>query len=403
MTTSNVNAGPLAGINVLEVTQYIAGPFAGQQLADGGANVIKVERPDGGDPMRNYASGKAPLYGPNFCAINRNKRSVTLDLQSPEGAAAFRALAERADVVLENFRPGVMDRLGIGFEALRQSNPKLIYCSIAGFAADGPNAKRPAFDTVGQALSGLLYLFTDPEKPSLRGPTLSDQVTGLYASNAILSALVERSRTGTGRRIDVTMMDATMSFIPDAFACYTDSGIEWDSEFRAAMSHSLVLQCANDELIAIHMAGPERMWLRFLDVIERPAFATDPRFTPRPVRIDNWSALIDELRPIFAARSRTEWMQRLLAADVPAAEVLRIPEVLEDNGVRHAQMFEVVEHPVAGPMTLMRRAARFDGERGVPQRPPALLGEHTQEVLAEIGFSAEGARAADDADGVQPA
>ena len=389
MTTVQVSAGPLDGVNVLEVTQYIAGPFAGQQLADAGASVIKVERADAGDPMRNYASGKAPLYGPNFCAINRNKRSVTLDLQSPQGVEAFRALAERADVVLENFRPGVMDRLGIGYDVLRERNPGLIFCSIAGFASDGPDARRPAFDTVGQALSGLLYLFTDPEKPQLRGPTISDQVTGLYAANAILSALVERSRTGVGRRVEVTMMDATMSFIPDAFACYTDSGIEWDSVFRPAMSHSLVLRCANDELIAVHMAGPERMWLKFVEAIGREDLAADPRFTPREVRIDNWSVLIDELRPIFAAQTRAEWMRRMMAADVPAAEVLRIPEVLENEGVRHAQMFEVVEHPVAGPMTLMRRAARFDGDRGAPQRPPALLGEHTQEVLAEIGLTSE--------------
>lgn len=387
MTGSKNNAGPLAGVNVIEVSQYIAGPFAGQQLADAGANVIKIERPDGGDPMRNYASGKAPLYGPNFCAINRNKRSVTLDLQSPEGARAFCALAERADVVLENFRPGVMDRLNIGYEMLRRNNPQLIYCSMAGFASDGPSARRPAFDTVGQALSGLLYLFTDPLKPQMRGPTISDQVTGLYAANAILSALVERGRTGRGRRIDLTMMDASMSFIPDAFACYTDSAIEWDSEFRPAMSHSLVLRCAKDELIAVHLGGPERLWTRLVEVVEKKEWATDPRFNPRDVRIRNWSALLDELRPVFAARSRAEWMERLLAADVPAAEALRIPEVLEDPGVRHAQMFETVEHPVAGPMTLMRRAARFDGDRGAPQRPPALLGEHTQEVLAEIGFS----------------
>ncbi|HKY81457.1 MAG TPA: CaiB/BaiF CoA-transferase family protein [Sphingobium sp.] len=393
MSEARPAAGPLAGIKILEVTQYISGPFAGQQLADAGAEIIKVERPDAGDPMRNYASGKAPLYGPNFTAINRNKRSVTLDLQSPDGVTAFKALAERADVVLENFRPDVMDRLGIGYEALRATNPKLVYCSIAGFAIDGPYGRRPAFDTIGQALSGLLYLFTDPEKPSLRGPTLSDQVTGLYAANAIQSALIERFRTGVGKRIDVSMLDATMSFIPDAFACYTESGLEWDSEFRAAMSHSLVLSCANDELVAVHLAGPEHMWVRFAQAIGRPDFVDNARFKPRPVRIDNWNVLIDELRTIFAQHSRAEWVERLVAADVPVAEVLRIPEVLENEGVRHAQMFETVEHPVAGPVTLMRRAARFDGERGPPQRPAALLGEHSAEVLAEIGFATEAGKA----------
>ena len=387
MSEASAAAGPLAGIRVLEVTQYISGPFAGQQLADAGAEIIKVERPGLGDPMRNYASGQAPLYGPNFTAINRNKRSVALDFQDPDGIAAFKALAERADVVLENFRPDVMDRLGIGYEVLRQTNPGLVYCSIAGFASDGPYARRPAFDTIGQALSGLLYLFTDPEQPCLRGPTLSDQVTGLYAANAIQSALIERFRTGVGKRIDISMLDATMSFIPDAFACYTESNLEWTSEFRPAMSHSLVLRCANDELLAVHLAGPEHMWMRFVQAIGRPEFVEDARFKPRPVRIDNWDKLIEELRPIFAAQSRAQWVERLIAADVPVAEVLRIPEVLENEGVRHAQMFETVDHPVAGPVTLMRRAARFDGDRGPQQRPAALLGEHTQEVLAEIGFA----------------
>lgn len=388
MSEDKVGVGPLAGIKVIEVSQYIAGPFAGQQLADAGADVIKVERPQGGDPLRNYASGKAPLYGPNFCAFNRNKRSVVLDLQSPEGAEAFRALAEKADVVLENFRPDVMDRLGIGYEALRKNNPKLIYCSIAGFASDGPNRRRPAFDSVGQALSGLLYLMTDPEKPMMRGPTLVDQVTGLYASNAILTALVEQARTGVGRRIDLTMMDASMAFIADALAFYTDSNIEWHSETRSAISHSLVLRCANDELLAVHLGGPERLWTAFAQVIGWEGLASDPRYNPRVVRVQNWSALLEELRPIFAARTRAEWMRLMIEADVPAAEVLRIPEVVEDEAVKHAEIFEVGEHPVAGPIKMIRRPARFDGQRGAPQRPPALLGEHTEEVLAEIGLEA---------------
>lgn len=387
MSEARAAAGPLAGIKVLEVTQYISGPFAGQQLADAGAEVIKVERANGGDPMRNYASGKAPLYGPNFTAINRNKRSITLDLQSAHGRAAFKALADRADVVLENFRPDVMDRLGIGYEALRATNPRLVYCSIAGFAADGPYARRPAFDTIGQALSGLLYLFTDPEKPALRGPTLSDQVTGLYAANAIQSALIERFKTGTGTRIDVSMLDATMSFIPDAFACYTESNMEWDSEFRASMSHSLVMRCGDDALVAVHLAGPEHMWVRFAEAVGRPDFVEDSRFKPRATRIENWAALKEELATIFLQTTRSEWVERLIAADIPVAEILTIPEVLENEGVRHAQMFETADHPVAGQVTMMRRPARFDGERGPPQRAPALLGEHTDEVLAEVGMS----------------
>ncbi|MBX2857695.1 MAG: CoA transferase [Cellvibrionaceae bacterium] len=383
---STTNDGPLKGVKVLEATQFISGPFAGQQLADMGADVIKVERPGVGDPIRNYASGQAPQYGPNFVAVNRNKRSVTLDLQSEEGISTFKALAAKSDVVLENFRPGVMDRLGIGYEDLKKENPGIIYCAIAGFPIDGPYAKRPAFDTIGQASSGMLYLFTDPENPSLRGPTLSDQVSGLYAANAIQSALIERFRTEKGRRIDLSMMDASIAFMPDAFACYTEIGIEWDSSFRAAMSHCLLMQCKNNETLAIHMGGQDPVWKSFLKAANREDIITDPRFEDRDERIKNWGKLIEELRPVFAEASRSEWMQRLVEAKVPAADVLTIPEVLEDPAVKQSQLFETNQHPVAGKVTMMRRPALFDGERGGPQRPAALLGEHTEEVLKEYGI-----------------
>jgi formyl-CoA transferase len=181
------------------------------------------------------------------------------------------------------------------------------------------------------------------------------------------------------------MMDATMSFIPDALTFYNDCGIEWDSEFRAGVSHSLVIACANNELLAIHMAGPDRMWHGLAKVAEREDMLTDPRFATRENRVENWKLLIDELRPVFAKRSRAEWMSALISVDVPAAEVLRIPEVMASEGVRHAKMFEQFEHPIAGTMTMIRRAARFDGLRGAPQAPPPMLGEHTAEVLEAIG------------------
>lgn len=389
MPTADAIAGPLAGIKVLEVAQYIAGPFAGLQLADAGADVIKIERPDGGDPLRQYADGEVPMYGPGFCANNRNKRSIALDLRSPEGVSAFRALAETSDIVLENFRPGVMDRLGIGYEALRLINPRLIYCGIAGFAADGPEANRPSFDTVGQALSGLLSISTDQAHPRMRGPTLSDHLTGLFASNAISNALVGRARTGVGCRIDLTMMDATMSAIPDPFTFYNGYGVEWDAETRAAVSHAIVQRCGDGELVAVHLGGPERLWLNFIAVIGRNDLGTDPRFTPRETRIANWSILLDELELVFATRTRAEWMTLFIAGDVAAGEVLSISEVMASPAVQHAQLFEEADHATAGRVTMMRRAARFDGLRNGRQRPPALLGEHTDEVLSEIGYQAK--------------
>jgi formyl-CoA transferase len=378
---------PLQDINVLEVAQYIAGPFAGQQLADFGARIIKIERPDHGDPLRVYAGGvDFEDYGFNYRAFNRNKLSVTIDLQKQAARDIFKRLAVRADVVLENFRPGVMDRLGIGYETLKQVNPALIYCSITGFSQDGPYRRRPAFDTVGQALSGMMHMFTDPEKPRVRGPTIADQATALQAATAILAAIHGRARTGVGSRIDISMLDASIAFIPDAHAAYTDAKASVDSESRAALSHALVLRCS-DGLIAVHLGGIEPAWTRLVAATGRAELVENPLFRTRVDRMNNWTALLGVLEPIFEKHSRSVWMERLSKHDITCAEVLTVPEVSDDPEVRHSGLFEHIDHPVAGPMSMLKRAARIDGSRGTSQRPPALLGEHTDAALRDAGHT----------------
>lgn len=383
-------SSPLKGIRVLELGQFIAGPYAGLQLADLGATVVKIERPQGGDAFREFGfAANAKGYSHNFCAFNRNKLSATLDISSPRGQEAFRKMARQADVVLENFRPGTMKRLGFGYEALREANPGLIYCSISGFAEDGPYADRPAYDAVGQGLSGLMSLFVDPKDPRTLGPTLSDQVTGMQACMAVLAALYEREKSGKGARVEVTMVGASMALIPDSFTAYTHAGHVMQPESRAAVSLSFAFACADGKLIAIHVSSMEKFWRALLEAVGRPDLGEDPRFRDRMGRIKNYEALVQVLRPVFAAKPRAEWAQRLAEHDVPAAVVHSIPEAMEEPEVKHLGMLHELSHPRYGKMTAMRRATRIDGERESKPLPPPALGEHTDAVLREFGFAAE--------------
>jgi formyl-CoA transferase len=381
-------SSPLKGIRVLELGQFIAGPYAGLQLADLGATVIKVERPEGGDAFREFGfAANAKGYSHNFCAFNRNKLSLTLDIGAPRGQEAFRKMARQADVVLENFRPGVMKRLGFDWETLRASNPRLVYCSIAGFAEDGPYGERPAYDAVGQALSGLLSLFLDPKDPRTLGPTLSDQVSGMQACMGVLGALFERERTGRGARVEVTMVEASMALIPDAFTAYTHAGHVMGPESRAAVSLSFAFACADGKLLAIHVSSMEKFWRALLQTVERPELGEDPRFRERTGRIRNYEALVQTLRPVFAAKPRGYWAERLAAHDVPAAVVHSIPEAMDEPEVKHLGMLHELSHARYGKQVAMRRASRINGERESQPLPPPALGEHTDSVLQDFGFA----------------
>jgi formyl-CoA transferase len=383
-------SSPLKGVQVLELGQFIAGPYAGLQLADLGATVVKIERPDGGDAFREFGLGAhAKGYSHNFCAFNRNKLSVTLDINSPPGQEAFRKMARQADVVLENFRAGTMKRLGFGYEALREANPRLIYCSIAGFAEDGPYGERPAYDAVGQALSGLMSLFVDPKDPRTLGPTLSDQVTGMQACMAVLAALYRREKSGKGARVEVTMVGASMALIPDSFTAYTHAGHVMQPESRAAVSLSFAFACADAKLIAIHVSSMEKFWRALLEAVGRPELGEDSRFRDRMGRIKNYEELVQVLRPVFIAKPREYWARRLAEHDVPAAVVHSIPEAMEEPEVKHLGMLQELNHARYGKMTAMRRPSRIDGERESDPLPPPALGEHTDTVLRDFGFDVE--------------
>ena len=267
----------LKGVRIVEQGTFITGPCCGMMLADLGADVIKVESPDG-DPYRAYQGGN---YSPHFQAYNRNKRSLALDIkQDRRTARCSTPLIREADVFIQNFRPGTADRLGAGAKRLQELNPKLIYCSISGFGADGPYVDRPSYDSVAQALSGFLSVVVDPDRPRFLGPALADAITGIYASYGVLGALFDRSRTGKGRMVEVSMLEAMAHFAVEPFTAYFALGTVPKSADRPRLAQAHILRTKDGGLIAIHLSSLEKFWTGLLDALDAPELGTDPRFTP---------------------------------------------------------------------------------------------------------------------------
>lgn len=372
----------LEGVKVIEQGTFITGPAAGMMLADLGADVIKIEQPGTGDPFRSFKGG---LYSPHFQAYNRNKRSIALDTKKPEDQAILDDLIRSADVYIQNFRPGAAEKLGVGEERLRALNPRLIYCAISGFGNSGPSSQRPAYDTVAQAASGYLHLLVNPENPRVVGPAIADAVTGFYAAYGVLGALYERGRTGVGRRVDVSMLEAMCHFNIDAFTHYFAIGEVMGPYSRPRASQSYVLECADQKQIALHMSSPEKFWQALAKVIERPTLFDDPRFADRFARIANHEALIETLAKEFIKRPRAEWCALLEAEDVPHAPVYLTSEVLEDPQVKHLAIETQAEHPTQGAFRSVRNPVRYDGDGTALAEAPPKLDQHRAEILRELG------------------
>ncbi|MEO8134201.1 MAG: CoA transferase [Betaproteobacteria bacterium] len=379
-------SGPLHGIHVVELSTMITGPLTGMLLADMGAEVVKIENPEGGDPFRSYGGGQ---YSAQYCSYNRNKRSVAVSLRTELGRRALEALVRRSDVLLENFRPGVLDRLGFGDARLRELNPRLIHCSITGFGADGPYSGNPCYDSVAQALSGMSSQFLDPANPRLSGTTISDNVTGQYAANGILAALFERERTGAVRRVEVNMLEATIAFMPEPFGYLTQNGEHADAYLRIRNSQAYAFRCRDGLLVVTHLSSQQKFWEQFLAAIERSELRDDARFATLEGRVASYDVLLALCADTFAQRTRVEWLRRFASYDVPFSPVNGIAAVFDDPQVRHLDSFYMLQHPVKGELTSIRRPILFDGGRD-DQRAiaPPLLGEHTDAVLRELGLTA---------------
>ena len=376
-------SGALAGIKVVEAASYVTGPFASQLLADMGAEVIKIEEPKRGDPFRGWGERN---YAATFCSLNRNKRSITLDLRNDEATEIARKLAARVDVLIQNFRPGVMDKRGLGYDDIKKLNPKIVYCSISGFGPKGPYRDMPGYDTVGQARSGLLSLLTDPGKPQGMGISFSDHLTGMYACYGVLGALMNRMLTGEGQHVETSLLRASVSFISENAARYFETGHVPRRKHRTTTAGVFAFEDQEGLPFVLHMSSPDKFWFGLFDVVGKPEWARDPRFNNRKSRIENYDALVEQLQPIFRGGRRDEWLGRLTAKDVPAAPINTLDEVFDDPQVREYGFPVEIAHPKMGKMKLVGNAVDMSRTPPSIDRPPPVLGEHTEEILTSLGY-----------------
>jgi len=385
---------PLSGVRVLDLSNVLAGPFCGYNLARLGAEVIKVENPDGGDLARRLGADPEmakQLMGLSFVAVNAGKQSITLDLKNADGKEAFLRLVEQSDVVLENFRPKVMDRLGLGFEVLSARNPKIIYCAISGFGQDGPWAGRPAYDQIVQGLSGAMSVTGDTGTAPLRtGFPISDTIAGLTAAFAISAALVEQRTTGRGRQIDVSLLESTLAAMGWVVSNHLNAGVDpepmGNENFTAAPSGTF--RTATGPLNIA--ANEQKQYEALCDLVGRADLKTDPRFAERQARKVNRAALKDELEVALATRGAEEWEALFNAGGVPAGCVLSVPQVLREAQVTGRQFVETIDGKTTAGTALRvtRPGFRIDGGFPMPSQPPA-LGQDTEHWLRALGYSAD--------------
>jgi crotonobetainyl-CoA:carnitine CoA-transferase CaiB-like acyl-CoA transferase len=377
---------PLSGIRVLDISQVMAGPFCCMLLGDMGADVIKIEPPRIGDSTRHSMGFR--LKGedsPGFLALNRNKRSIALDLKNPEDREVLYALVKTADVLVENARPGVAERLGMGYETLRAINPRLVYASISGFGHTGPWSQRPGFDLIAQAMSGVLSATGLPgSEPVKNGIPVGDLGAGLFATYGILSAIIGREKSGVGQFIDASLLEAALGLsVWETTELWGTGKSPQPIGSANRMSAPYQAVQASDGWFVIGAAN-QKLWLTFLEVIGRPELNSDPRFSSNALRVANRVELIELLKPTFAKRTVHEWVDALLAAGVPAGPIYNYEQALASDHIAARDMVLNVPHPVEGSFRALGFPVKM---RGTPQQvrhPPPLLDQHGDEIRKEL-------------------
>ena len=374
----------LQGLKVIDASQFNAGPIVSLYLAGYGAEVIKVERPGGEDsraigPFKNGESSY-------FMSLNRGKRSIALDLKNPEGVAVFKKLCGEADVLVENLLPGVMDRLGVGWDVLKAENPRLVYGAVSGFGQTGKNARRPAFDSLLQAAGGLISV-TGPVggEPVRVGVSIVDVTSGLYLLSGILTALLRRERTGEGMRVDASMIGATINIMENPVARHTFTG---EVPVPDGLSHPVVSPFSGyrtkDGLLYVAVSNTNRYRV-FVEAIEKPALADDPRFRENKDRVANDAALRTILEEILTRKTTADWEKLLIPQGVTVSAINDVAQVKE----QFPEVFVEVDHPAVGPGLMPASPVAFGGKVPDFSRPAPMLGEHTNDILTEIGYSAK--------------
>ncbi len=366
------------------MANFISGPYAAMLLADLGAEVIKVELPGTGDPFRQWGEREGAVR-PQFAAYNRGKKSVTIDVRTEGGRKLYMRLARTADVVIENFRPGTAAELGIGYEALRAQDPRLVYCAISGMGSSGPYRDRPTYDAIAQAMSGLWSVLTDTRDPHPIGPPMADQLTGLYAAVGIAAALAARERTGCGQKLESSMLAASIAFMTEPLAGYTMAGEIADQHARPRRSQSYAFVAGDGLPLAIHLSSPAKFWEGLTDAVGMPELREDPRFRTKADRIRGYDALHAVLAKVIRTRPRAEWLAILERHDVPVAPISNVAEVAADPQTAHlglVRTFGTGDRAVR----LVGFPLSFEGTPAVHDVPPPALGEHNAEVFASLGY-----------------
>lgn len=380
-------SGPLEGLTVVDLSRVLSGPYCTMVLGDLGARIIKIEHPGRGDDTRQWGP---PFVGPEsayFLSINRNKESVTVDFKHPRGREVLSRLVARADVLVENFKPGTLDRLGLGWDALRTGHPRLVYASISGYGQTGPRRSEPGYDAVIQAEGGLMSVTGDPSGPAYRlGVAISDIVAGLFAAQGILAALYARERTGEGQRVDIGMLDATAALLTYQSANFFATG---DTPVRLGNRHPTIapyetFDTSDGEMVIA--VGNDAIWQRLCPALGLPHLATDPRFATNRDRLANYAALRSELDAAFRQRTREEWTARLRSVTVPCGSVRDIGEVVTDPQLAEREMIVTLMHPTAGATRVMGVPVKLSGTPGTVRTPPPTLGQHTEAVLGELEY-----------------
>lgn len=375
---------PLAGVKVLDLTRILAGPYCTQALADYGADVVKVEEPGRGDDTRGWGPPFVEGESTYFLAVNRGKRSLTLNLKHARGRELLKALVADSDVLVENFRPGALDRLGFSYEACRERNPRLVYASVSGYGRDGPLGGRPGYDAVVQGESGLMSITGEPDGPPLKvGASLVDVLAGMNAVQAILLALLEREQTGEGAFVEITLLESALP----PLAYHTTAWLLAGQVPRRLGNHHPNLAPyetfeASDGYVIIGI-GSEALWRTFCRAAGRGDLASDARFATNAQRVSNYDALRAELAPLVRSRTVAAWLELLESAGIPCGRVRTVAEALESEQVRARGLLLEVDHPTLGRRRWVGSPVSLAGLDRGSLRPPPLLGQHTEEVLAE--------------------
>jgi crotonobetainyl-CoA:carnitine CoA-transferase CaiB-like acyl-CoA transferase len=379
----------LEGIRVLDLTRALAGPFCTLMLGDYGADVIKIEMPGAGDDTRHWGPpfiGKESAY---FLSINRNKRSLTLNFKEPRAIEVFLKLAEKSDVVVENFTPGVMARFGLDYETVKGVNPRIVYCSISGFGQEGPYKNRPAYDQIMQGISGLMSITGEPEgEPEKIGIAVTDIGAGMWAAFAIMAALHYRERHGEGQYIDVAMLDAQVAWLTYQAGYYFANN---QPPGRLGKAHPTLVpyqafMCQDGKYINVAV-GSERIWERFCQAIQREELRDKPEFATNGDRVRHRATLVPLLQEYFLTRPASDWVNALQAAQVPAGPINDLADVFSDPQVQHRQMFLEMPHPILGSIKQTGLPLKFSLTPGGLDRHPPLLGQHNHEILKGLGYS----------------